>query len=141
MSANAALQGEPILLNVLLNKCSANSWFALWEENAQNQRIIAHFVYFFTCHCSKIVWLTENLNEIKITHDDKIFCDIKQKFSHFEKWFGNMLTKKTFFYVAKITVIFSVMHRIKSKPKNNYKKSNYQTHWKSSFKRNYFQWI
>ena len=90
------------------------------KKNAQNERIIAHFEYFFTCHCSKIVWLTENFNEIKITHDDKIFSHIKQNFSHFEKWLGNMLTKKTFFYLAKITIIFSVMHRIKSKPKNNY---------------------
>ena len=90
------------------------------KKNAQNERIIAHFEYFFTCHCSKIVWLTENLKEIKITDDEKIFSHIKQKFSHFEKWLGNMLTKKTFFYLAKITIIFSVMHRIKSKPKNNY---------------------
>ena len=90
------------------------------KKNAQNERITAHFEYFFTCHCSKIVWLTENLKEIKITDDEKIFSHIKQKFSHFEKWLGNMLTKKTFFYLAKITIIFSVMHRIKSKPKNNY---------------------
>ena len=141
MSANAALQGQPILLNVLLNKCSANSWFALWEKNAQNERIIAHFEYFFTCHCSKIVWLTENFNEIKITHDDKIFSHIKQNFSHFEKWLGNMLTKKTFFYLAKIAIIFPWCITLKVNQKLITKISNYQTHRKSSFKRNYFQWI
>ena len=48
----------------------------------------AHFEYFFTCHYSKTVWLAENLNEIKITHYEKIFSHIKQKFSHFEKELG-----------------------------------------------------
>ena len=39
-------------------------------------------------HYSKTVWLAENLNEIKITHYEKIFSHIKQKFSHFEKGLG-----------------------------------------------------
>ena len=34
---------------------------------------------------SKTVWFAENLNEIKITHYENIFSNIKQKFSHFEK--------------------------------------------------------
>ena len=55
------------------------------KENTQNEHMIAHFEYFFTCHYSKTVWLAENLNEIKITHYEKIFSHIKQKFSHFEK--------------------------------------------------------
>ena len=111
------------------------------KKNAQNERIIAHFEYFFTCHCSKIVWLTENLKEIKITDDEKIFSHIKQKFSHFEKWLGNMLTKKTFFYLAKIAIIFPWCIALKVNQKLITKISNYQTHRKSSFKRNYFQWI
>ena len=43
------------------------------------------FWVIFTCHYSKAVWLTKNLNEIKFTHYEKIFSHIKQKFSHFEK--------------------------------------------------------
>ena len=58
------------------------------KKNTQNEHIIAHFEYFFTCHYSKTVWLAENLNEIKITHYEKIFSHIKQKFSHFEKGLG-----------------------------------------------------
>ena len=71
-----------------LTNHNANSWFSFWEKNTQNEHIIAHFEYFFTCHYSKTVWLAENLNEIKITHYEKIFSHIKQKFSHFEKGLG-----------------------------------------------------
>ena len=68
---------------------TANSWFSFWEkQNTQNEHIIAHIEYFLTCHYSKAVWLAENLNEIKITHYEKIFSHIKQKFSHFEKGLG-----------------------------------------------------
>ena len=68
---------------------TANSWFSFWEKpNTQNEHIIAHIEYFLTCHYSKAVWLAENLNEIKITHYEKIFSHIKQKFSHFEKGLG-----------------------------------------------------
>ena len=42
-------------------------------------------IFYLSRHYSKTVWLTENLNEIKITHYEKIFSHIKQKFSHFEK--------------------------------------------------------
>ena len=66
-------------------------------KNTQNEHIIAHFEYFFTCYYSKTVWLAENLKEIKITHYEKIFSHIKQKFSHFKKGLGNVLTEKTFF--------------------------------------------
>ena len=59
------------------------------RKKNQNERIIAHceyfFFFFFTCHYGKTVWLVENVNEIKITHYEKIFCHIKQIFSHFEK--------------------------------------------------------
>ena len=66
-----------------------NSWFSFWEKkNTQNEHIIAHFEYLFTCHYSKTVWLAENLNEIKITHYKKIFSHIRQKFPHFEKGLG-----------------------------------------------------
>ena len=58
------------------------------KKNTQNEHIIAHFEYFFTCHYRKTVWLAENLNEIKITHYEKIFSHIKQKCSHFEKGLG-----------------------------------------------------
>ena len=34
------------------------------KENTENEYIVAHFEYFFTCHYIKTVWLTENLNEI-----------------------------------------------------------------------------
>ena len=63
----------------------------------QNEPIIAHFEYFFTCHYSKTIWLAENLKEIKITHYEKNISHIKQKFPHFEKGLINVLTKKTFF--------------------------------------------
>ena len=58
------------------------------KKNTQNELIIAYFEHFFTCHYSKTVWLAENLNEIKITHYEKILSHIKQKFSHFEKGLG-----------------------------------------------------
>ena len=58
------------------------------KKNTQNKHIIAHFEYFFTCHYSKTAWFAENLNEIKITHYEKIFSHIKQIFSHFEKGLG-----------------------------------------------------
>ena len=79
--------------------------------------MITHFECFFTCHYSKAIWLTENLNEIKVTHYKKIFTHINQKFSPFEKGLGNLLTKKTFF-VSLILPLFSA-RCIKTKPKNN----------------------
>ena len=36
------------------------------KKNTQNEQRIAHFEYFFTCHCSKTVWLADNISEIKI---------------------------------------------------------------------------
>ena len=36
------------------------------KKNTQNDHIIAHFEYFFTCHYSKTIWLAENLNKIKL---------------------------------------------------------------------------
>ena len=90
------------------------------KKNTQNEHKIAHFEYFFNYHFSKTVWLAENLNEIKITHYENIFSPIKQKFSHFEKGLGNVLTKKTFFCLTEINIIFTEIHRIKTKPKKNY---------------------
>ena len=71
------------------------------RKNSQNKPINAHFEYFFTCHYSKTVWLAENLDQIEITHYEKLFSYIKQRFSHF-------------------LIIFTEIHRIKTKPKNNY---------------------
>ena len=79
--------------------------------------IIAHFECFFTCHYSKTVWLAENVNEIKITHYEKIFSHMKQKFSHFEKGLG---INNIFFCLTEITIIFNKIHHIKTKPKNNF---------------------
>ena len=62
-------------------------------KKTQNEHIIAHFEYFFTCHYGKSVWRAKNINEIKITHYGKIFSHIKQNFSHFEEGLG----KKLFF--------------------------------------------
>ena len=90
-----------------------NSWFSLWEKN---EHIIAHFEYSFTCHYSKTVWLAENINEIKVTHYEKTYSHIRQKFSDFEKGLG----KKFFFCLTEITIIFTDVHRINTKPKNNY---------------------
>ena len=99
---------------------TANSWFSFWEkQNTQNEHIIAHIEYFLTCHYSKTVWLAENLNEIKITHYEKIFSHIKQKFSHFEKGLGNVL-KENIFCLTEIIIILTEIHRIKTKPKNNH---------------------
>ena len=55
------------------------------KKNIQNEHIIAHFEYFFAFHYSKTVRLADNLSDIKITHYDKIFSHMKQKFSYFEK--------------------------------------------------------
>ena len=46
------------------------------KKNTQNEHIGSHFENFFTCHYSKTVWLAENLNEIKITHYEKLFSHI-----------------------------------------------------------------
>ena len=74
------------------------------KKNTQNEHIIAHFEYFFTCHYSKTVWLAENLNAIKITHYEKIFSHIKHKFSHFEKGLGI----NNIFVVSMILPLFSL---------------------------------
>ena len=86
------------------------------KKNTQNEHIIAHFEYFFTFHYCKTVCLAENLNEIKITHYEKIFSHTKQKFSHFEKGLGI----KNIFCLTEITIIFTEIHHIKTKPKNNF---------------------
>ena len=76
------------------------------KKNTQNEHIIAHFEYFFTGHCSKTVWLAENLNDIKITHYEKIFSHTKQKFSHFEKG----LVINNIFVVSLRLPLFSPRH-------------------------------
>ena len=87
------------------------------KKNSQNDPIIFHFEYFFTCHYSKTVLLAENLNEIKITHDEKIFSHIKQNFSYFEKGLG---IKNIFLCHWDYTIISTEMHNIKTKPKDNF---------------------
>ena len=85
------------------------------KKDTQNEHINAHFEYFFTCHYSKTVWLAETLNEIKITHYEKIFSHIKQKFSHFEKGLGiNNI------FVVSLRLPLLEIHPIKTKPKNNF---------------------
>ena len=80
--------------------------------------------YFFTCHYSKTVWLTENLSEINITHYEKIFSHIKQKCSHFEKRSGI----KNIFCVTDITALFSPRYiTLKLNQKTISKISNYLT--------------
>ena len=63
-------------------------WLSLWEKSTQNAHIIARFWHFFACHYSKTVWLAGNLSEIKITHYEKIFSHIEQKFSNFKRELG-----------------------------------------------------
>ena len=89
------------------------------KKNTQNEHITAHFEYFFTCHYSKTIWLVENLNEIKITHYEKIFSQIKQKFSHFAH-FEKGLRIKNIFCLTEIAIVFTEIHGIKTKPKNNF---------------------
>ena len=126
----------------IFNPCTANSWFSLWEKNTQNEYIIAHFVYFFTCHYSKTVWLAKNLNEIKITHYEKIFSHIKQKLSHFEKRLG---INNIFVVSMRLSLFSPRCITLKQNQKIISKISNIKyiphTPRKSSFKRNCFQWI
>ena len=88
----------------------------LRKKNTQNEDIIAHLEYFFTCHYSKNVWIAENLNEIKITYCEKIFSHTKQTFSHFEKG----LRIKNIFCLTEIAIIFTEIHYVKTKPKSNF---------------------
>ena len=83
------------------------------KKITQNEHIIAHFEYFFTCHYSKTVWLAENLNEVKITHYEKIFSHIKQKFSGFEKGLGNIMTSvsRTSPKIDLRTIFFNLKNR------------------------------
>ena len=88
------------------------------KKKTLNKHIIAYFEYFFTCHYSETVW--QNFSEIKITHYEKTFSLIKEKFSDFEKGLGNVLTSKYIFCLTEITIIFTKIHHIKAKPKNDY---------------------
>ena len=78
-------------------------WLSLWEKSTQNARIIARLLYFFACHYSKTVWLAGNLNEIKITHYEKIFSHIQQKFPNFKRELGI----KHIFFVSLRLPLFS----------------------------------
>ena len=93
------------------------------KKNTQDEHIITYFEYFFTRHYSKTVCLAENLNETKITHYEKIFSHIKQKFSHFEKGLG----ANNIFCLTEITIIFTEIHHTETKPKIIYKISKYPT--------------
>ena len=99
----------------------------LWEKKYLNERIIAHYVYFFTFHSSKTAWLAENLNEMKITHYDKIFTHIKQKFSHFEKGLGNVLKEDIFFVSLRLILFPRRYIALKLNQKIITKKTNYLT--------------
>ena len=90
------------------------------KNNTQNEHIVAHSEYFFTCH--KTVWLAENLSKIKITHYGKIFSHIKQKFSHFEKG----LRKQTF-YPLRLPLFSPIYVASKLNQKIITKISNYLT--------------
>ena len=85
--------------------------------------IIAHFEYLFTFHYSKTAWLAENLNEIKITHYEKIYSHIKQKFSHFEK----RLVINNIFVVSLKLPLFSPRQYFQRNQKIISKISNYLT--------------
>ena len=76
------------------------------KKNTQNKHIIAYFEFFFYLPLYRTVWLAENHKEIKVTHYEKIFSHIKQKFSHFEKGLG----KKTFFWVSLRLPLFSLRY-------------------------------
>ena len=89
-------------------------WLSLWEKSTQNARIIARLLYFFACHYSKTVWLAGNLNEIKITHYEKIFSHIQQKFPNFKRELG---IKHIFFCLTEITIIFTEIYHIKTNQK------------------------
>ena len=65
-------------------------------KNTQNDHIIAHFDYFFTCHNSKTIFLTEILKEIKVTLSEKSLTLIKQKLSHFEEGLVSAERKNSF---------------------------------------------
>ena len=74
----------------------------IMRKNTQNEHIIAHFEYFFTCHYSKTVWLAESLNEIKnYLLWENLFSYQAKIFSFWER-VGN---KKTFFCLTEITII------------------------------------
>ena len=88
---------------------TANSWFSLRKKKYSKW---GHHCSFY----SKAVWLAENLNEIKITHCEKIFSHIKQKCSYFEKELGIKHT----FCLTEATIICTKIHYIKTKPKNNF---------------------
>ena len=91
------------------------------KNNTQNEHIVAHFEYFFTCH--KTVWFAENLSKIKITHYGKILSHIKQKFSHFEKG----LRKQTFFFSLRLPLFSPIYMALKLNQKTITKISNYLT--------------
>ena len=103
----------------------------IMRKNILKMSTNCSFWVFFTCQYSETVWLAENLNEIRITHYEKIFTHIKQNFSQYEKG----LELKNIFCLTEITIIFSdifcltentiiftEIHHIKTKPKNNFQK-------------------
>ena len=110
---------------MLKNQHTANSWFSFKrKKNTQKEHITAHFEYFFTCHDSKAVGLTEKLNEIKITHYEKSFLISSKNFLILRRD-GKRADKENIFCLTEITIIFTEIHRIKTKPKIVTKISNY----------------
>ena len=130
---NSIVENQRRISVFFIFRLNITSWACLV---ASGLKIIFHWkahslIFFnssvFTCHYSKTVWLAENLNEIKITNYEKVFSHIKQILSHFEKGLRNMLTKKTFFYLTEVTIVFTEVHRIKTKLNIITKISNYLT--------------
>ena len=86
------------------------------SRKASHLWISSHALQIPDSHCEK----KNTQNEHIITHYEKIFSHVKQKFSHFEKRWETCWQKKKFFCLTEINIIFTEIHRIKTKPKNNY---------------------
>ena len=95
----------------------------LWEKKYLNEHIIAHYVYFFTFHYSKTVWLAENLTEKKNYSLWENLYSYQAKIFSFWERVGKRAERRHFFCLAEINIISTEIHCIKTKPKNNYQKN------------------
>ena len=103
------------------------SWFSLWEKNTQNEQIIAYFEYFFTCQCTKTVWLADNLNEIKITYDVKSFLISSKNFVILRKGYQTCWQRKHSFVSLRLPLFSPRDIALKLNQKIITKISNYLT--------------
>ena len=85
---------QPVTLQIPDSHCE--------KKNIQNEHIIAHFEYFFTCLYSKTVCLARR--EAQRDKNYSLFSHIRQKFFHFEKGLG---IKDFFFFVSLRLPLFS----------------------------------